>query len=327
MMSYDLLCLGNAIVDVICKIEEKKLLSLNVTKGSMKLVSENEFNKIINDLSNYNLIAGGSAANTAVGFASLGGNAGFVGQVGDDKLGNIFKQNINKKNVNFFRITNLTSKKSTSKSIILVTEDGERTMLTHIGASSVINFKDLKPMIFCNTKFIYIEGYLFDDPITKSTIIDICEEAKKNGVDVALSLSDTFCVIRHKKEFLNLITEFVNIVFCNELELKSLFGRSISTSLDHLTKIVKKGAVTLGGKGSLVFDKKETHKIKARKIKNIIDSTGAGDLYASGFLYGLTKNFTLIQCGELGSLVSSEIISYLGASPKNDLKKYLKFIS
>ncbi len=319
MNNYELICVGNAIVDVIANVDDDFLLNFNLIKGSMKIVDEDEFIEIFNQLKTFKTISGGSAANTAVGFSSCGGDVLFIGNVSNDEFGKKFKKSISQANVFFKSKLKNYKKDQTSKSIILVTKDAERTMCTYIGASAMLSHSDTKKIIFEGSKILYLEGYLFDKKDTKNSIIEMSKEAKSKGLLVSLSLSDKFCVDRHREDFLNLIKNQIDFVFANEEELKSLYQMNFENSLKLLREIVENGVITLGKKGSLVFSQKEKFTINSIS-KKVIDTTGAGDLYAAGFLFGLSKNMSFEECGKLGSICASEIISHLGARPKVELK-------
>ncbi len=320
MHKHDLICIGNAIVDIIVNVEESFLDKLSFPKGSMQIITNEEFEKIFEQISKFQTISGGSAANTAVGFSSFGGAAAFIGKVGNDKFGRLFEESIKKENI--FYSSNIDSNMSdlTSKSIVLVTKDAERTMCTFLGASTDIHLSEIDFSMFDKSKIVYFEGYLYDTETSKNTILEICKKIKNKNIICSLSLSDSFCIERHKNDFLNLIREHIDIVFCNHDELKALFNLDFQSSLASLRDIVKRGCVTLGSKGSIVFDDNEVLNISAISNKNVLDTTGAGDLYASGYLFGLSKKYSLHDCGQLGSLASSEIISYLGARPNKRLK-------
>ena len=322
MKNYDLICVGNAIVDVIANVEEKLLLKLNLIKGSMKIVSDQEFNEIFKQIKNHQIISGGSAANTAVGFSSCGGKSLFVGNVGEDKFGKSFERSILNEGVFFNPKLKNISSEPTSKSIILVTEDAERTMCTYLGASTSLCFSEIDKSLFDFARIIYFEGYLFDKEETKKTIVEMGKRARSNNILVSLSLSDKFCVERHRRDFINLIKNYVDIVFANESELTSLFQKNFSMSLQSLRKIVKLGSITLGEKGSIAFNEDKIINIKSKQTK-AVDTTGAGDLYASGFLFGIANNRPLKKCGELGAICAGEIITHFGARPKTKLKYIL----
>ncbi len=322
-MSNDLICVGNAIVDIVSKINDKTLDKFALKKGTMKIVTNQEFNSIFNNLKEYSIISGGSAANTAVGFSSLGGKAYFIGQLGNDNFGSVFQKDIMSEGVILKSHSALKDHQTTSKSMVLVSKDAERTMCTYLGASTKLSYNLIDNSIFEKKNIIYIEGYLFDKIETKNTIKKICEIAKINKMKISLSLSDVFCVERHRKDFLDLIKNYIDILFANQDELISLYSSNFKESLKNIRRSVKIGAITSGKQGSIVFNKKEIFNIEAKKTKTIVDTTGAGDIYASGFLFGISKNLTLKECGELGANCASKIISHFGARSQVKLKTLL----
>ena len=318
----DITFIGNAIVDIIAKTSDKLLMELKIPKGGMQLVDSETADKLINNIKESTVVSGGSAANTAVGFSSFGGNACFIGQTGLDKFGELFSDDINKSKV-FFENKVVNQLNKTSKSIILVTPDAERSMSTFLGASINFNINCINEDLILNSKVIYIEGYLFDQPAAKKAIYHCCKLAKDKNIQIALSLSDLFCVERHRSELLNLIVEFVDIVFANEQEIKSLYKSTLNKCVELIKNDVKLGAITLGHKGSIVFKGQNEHIIKPIKVETLIDTTGAGDLFASGFLYGYIKKYSIQNCGDLGSKAAAEIITYYGARPKISLKNLI----
>ena len=318
----DITFIGNAIVDIIAKTSDELLMELKIPKGGMQLVDSETADKLINNIKESAVVSGGSAANTAVGFSSFGGNACFIGQTGLDKFGELFSEDINKSKV-FFENKVVNQLNKTSKSIILVTPDAERSMSTFLGASINFNINCINEDLILNSKVLYIEGYLFDQPAAKKAIYHCCKLAKEKNIQIALSLSDLFCVERHRSEFLNLIVEFVDIVFANEQEIKSLYKSTLNKCVEFIKRDVKLGAITLGYKGSIVFKGQNEHIIKPIKVETLIDTTGAGDLFASGFLYGYIKKYSIQNCGDLGSKAAAEIITYYGARPKISLKNLI----
>lgn len=322
-MNNGLLCVGNAIIDIVSTIDDNFLNEFNLVKGSMKILSNEEFNLILDKLKKYNVISGGSAANTAVGFSSLGGKSHFIGQIGNDDFGKLFLKDINSQGVKFKSDISMKEKLPTSKSMVLVSNDAERTMCTFLGASTFLGNNLIEQSIFGKNKILYLEGYLFDKAETKKQIKEICVMSKKNKMKISLSLSDVFCVERHREDFLNLIENYVDLLFANENELETLFSLELNKSLLKLKKIVKIAAITRGEKGSIICDNNVTMKIESIKPTGIIDTTGAGDIYASGFLYGISRNFSLRDCGILGSKCASNIISHFGARPKMRLNALL----
>ena len=313
---------GNAIVDIVSQISDETLRDFNINKGSMHLIDEEMAEKLLAMIKNPTVVSGGSAANTAVGFSSLGGEAFFVGQIGNDDYGDLFSKNINESGVFFEKIETLTKEK-TSKSIILVTPDAERTMNTFLGASVNFNISSINEDLIMKSNYIYIEGYLFDQDHAKKAIYQCCKLAKDNDCKIALTLSDQFCVERHRQDFKDLIKQYVNIIFANEDEITSLFQNNLDESLIEIKDNVEIGAITLGPRGSVVFKNNESFSIDPIKVTKVLDTTGAGDLFASGFLYGLANDRSIKDCGYIGSKSAAEIIKHFGARPKTSLKTIL----
>ena len=329
-INRDITYLGNAIIDIVSEISDDMLSELQIPKGGMQLVDTETADKLINIVRNPTIVSGGSAANTAVGFSSFGGSACFIGQTGSDKFGRLFSDNINKSKV-FFENKFENKSNKTSKSIILVTPDAERSMSTFLGASIDFNINCINEDLILNSKILYIEGYLFDQLAAKKAIYHCCKLAQKNNIQIALSLSDSFCVERHREDFLNLIKTFINIIFANSSELKALYQLNYDLSLWAIRSDVETGAVTQGENGAFVWSNNgdataEEHEelaINAHEVKTVVDTTGAGDLFASGFLYRLMNDYPLVACGNLGSKAASEIIQYYGARPKISLKRLI----
>ena len=321
-LNKDVTFIGNAIVDILAKTTDEFLNKLQIQKGAMQLIDTKTSDKLLENIKDPIIISGGSAANTAVGFSLFGGKASFIGQIGSDEFGDLFSKDINNSGVFFKKnISNASGK--TSKSIILVTPDAERSMNTFLGASVNFNLNSINEDLISNSKLIYIEGYLFDQSDAKKAIYHCCRLAKSNNVKIALSLSDLFCVDRHRDEFLELILEFVDVIFANETEIKSLFQSNLQDSITKIKNYVEIGAITLGAKGSIVFNKKNEYNVHSSNVKKIVDTTGAGDLFASGFLFGLIKKLPIEECGTLGSKAAAEIIAYYGARPKISLKNFI----
>jgi len=314
--------IGNAIVDILSKMSNETLNKLKIPKGSMQLVDEEETNKILECIQDPSIISGGSAANTAVGFNSLGGKCSFVGQIGNDKFGNLFSKDLNNSGI-FFEFKNSQITEKTSKSIILVTPDAERSMNTFLGASIKFNINSFEEHFIINSSMIYIEGYLFDQPEAKEAIYHCCSLAKSHNKKVALSLSDLFCVDRHRIDFLNLIENYVDIIFANEHEIKSLYKSDLVQSINTIKDNVDFGAITLGSKGAIVFENKAEYIIDPIFIEELVDTTGAGDLFAAGFLFGFVNKYSIEKCGHLGNKAASEIVKHIGARPKISLKSIL----
>ena len=315
----DVTFIGNAIVDILAQTTDEILKKLQIPKGAMQLIDKETSDDLLKNIKDPRIISGGSAANSAVGFSLFGGKSAFIGQTGSDEFGDLFSNDINNSGV-YFEKNIYNALGQTSKSIILVTPDAERSMNTFLGASVNFNLNSINEDLINYSKLIYIEGYLFDQSDAKKAIYYCCRLAKSKGVKIALSLSDLFCVDRHRDEFLELILEFVDVIFANESEIKSLFKSNLQDSIAKIKNYVEIGAITLGAKGSIVFKKQNQYNINSSKVKKIVDTTGAGDLFASGFLFGLIKKRPIEECGTLGSKAAAEIIAYYGARPKISLK-------
>ncbi len=321
-LKYQVCFIGNAIVDIISKITDENLKELKIPKGSMQLVDEKLSDKILDYIKSPTIISGGSAANTAVGFSSFGGICSFIGQIGKDDFGTLFSKDLNNSGV-FFENKIVHASEKTSKSIVLVTPDAERSMNTYLGASVKFNLDCINEDLIIHSKIIYIEGYMFDQSDAKKAIYYCCKLAKQNNCKVALSLSDSFCVERHREEFSDLINKFVDILFANEAEIQSLYQSSLQESLKKIKENIEVGAITLGAKGSIVFQSQIENLVPSIGVNNPVDTTGAGDIFASGFLFGLINNYSIKDCGKLGNKVASDIIKSIGARPKISLKTFL----
>jgi len=311
--------IGNAIVDILSKTSYEMLHKLQIPKGCMQIVDHETCDKILKYIQNPSIISGGSAANTAVGYNSFGGKCCFIGQIGNDKFGDLFAKDLNNSGV-FFQDKDLQLAEKTSKSIVLVTPDAERSMNTFLGASNKFNIKSFDEKFIINSSMIYIEGYLFDQPEAKQAIFYCCNIAKSQNKKVALSLSDLFCVDRHRIDFLKLIDEYVDIIFANEEEIKSLYQSELKESINNIKNNVDFGAITLGSKGSVVFENKLEYFVDPISVAELVDTTGAGDLFAAGFLFGFFNKYSIEKCGHLGNKAASEIIRHVGARPKISLK-------
>ncbi len=322
MSKYQVCFIGNAIVDIISKFSDENLKELKIPKGSMQLIDKKSSYKILDYIKNPIIISGGSAANSAVGFSSFGGSCSFIGQIGNDDFGTLFSKDLNNSGV-FFENKMFETSEETSKSIVLVTPDAERTMNTYLGASIQFSISCINKDLIINSKIIYIEGYLFDQSDAKKAIYYCCELAKAHNCKVALSLSDSFCVDRHREEFSELINKFVDIIFANEAELQSLYQLNLQESLKKIKENAEVGAITLGFKGSVVFQNRIENLVPSVLVNDPVDTTGAGDIFASGFLFGLTNNYSLEDCGKLGNKVAADIVKYVGARPRTQLKTFL----
>tara|TARA_B100001057_G_C22825472_1_gene941242 strand:+ start:1172 stop:2140 length:969 start_codon:yes stop_codon:yes gene_type:complete len=320
MISPNLICVGNAIVDILVKVDNSFLAAYNLNKGSMSLVNNEEFNKIFSQFTKYKITSGGSAANTAVGYSSFGGNSLFFGSVGKDEFGSSFKKDLNDIGIKFLLSEDNFLNTKTSKSLILVSPDGERTMCTFLDASVSLSLKNFNQSIFKNNNILYLEGYLFDKKETKQAMIDLCKYARNERSIICLSLSDSFCVERHREDFFLLIKKYVDILFGNDKEINSLFNEQ---EKENINSIVDIAVVTRGSKGATIFKDNYKEFIPSINGLNVVDTTGAGDLFASGFLFGFSKNLTLQNCGKLATKAASNIIQQYGARPVNDLSKLI----
>ena len=305
-----ILGIGNAIIDVICKVSEKFLIENNLTKGTMKLVfEEKEFQNLIKDLKIERTLSGGSVANSIVGLAQLKNKVGFIGKISDDNFGNEYEKGLLKENVEFF-YTKKKEELPTGTCLILVTPDSERTMCTYLGTAGKINENDIKPDVISSNEIIFLEGYLWDEGEPRKAFA----KAMKNAKRVAMSLSDQFCVDRHKKDFFELVKNKLDITFANEQEIMSLINaKSFNEVIVFAKQINKHLVITRGAKGSIVIRNKEITEYPAQKDLKIVDLTGAGDLFAAGYLHGFINDFSIQKSLEQGTILSSKIIQILGA--------------
>jgi len=316
---FDVIGIGNAIVDIIGRCDEAYLAKIDAAKGSMRLVGADDVKKIYTTMGPAMEISGGSAANTIAGVASFGGKAAFIGTVADDEFGKIFTHDIHSIGVTF-DTQPIANGAPTSRSLILVTPDGERTMNTFLGISTSLNETQLNHQLIEESEILYLEGYLFDEPQAKQAFRSALKTAKKANRKVALTLSDGFCVDRHRNEFIELIRAGIDILFANESEIKSLYQtESFDLAAKTVSNDVRLAALTRSEKGSVIFADGKSIEITSEKIPAVVDTTGAGDLYAAGFLFGYSKGYELPICGQLASLAAAEIISHIGARPEVSL--------
>lgn len=321
---YDVVGIGNAIVDVLAKVGDGFLSERKLPKGGMSLVEAKEAGKIYADIIPEREVSGGSAANTVAGLASLGAATAFIGKVHDDELGQDFSRDIGAAGIDFFTEP-LTQGPSTGRSIVLVTPDAERSMFTYLGASEKLSEEDIDENIIKAGKIIYLEGYLWDKEEAKKAMVKACELAHKYNRKVAFSLSDKSVVKRHRQEFLNLVKDYVDILFGNEEEIKTLFTENdFYKTLEMLKPDVEIAAITRSAKGSVVVNGRTITFVEAEKVDDVIDSTGAGDLYAAGFLYGIINERSLGTCAMIGSIAAAEIISHYGARPEVSLRGFVR---
>lgn len=321
---YDVVGIGNAMVDVMAKVGDGFLSERKLAKSEMTLVNAQDAGKIYADIMPEREVSGGSAANTVAGLASLGGAPAFIGKVHDDELGQEFSRSIGGAGVDFFTPP-LNQGPMTGRSIVLVTPDAERSMFTYLGAAARLSAEDIDENIIKSTKIVYLEGYLWDEGEAKEAIKKACELAHKHNKKVAFSLSDKSCVDRHREEFLKLISDSVDILFGNEEEIKALFQEpDFYKTLDMIKTEVETAAITRSDKGSVIVNGRTKTFVEAEKVENVVDTTGAGDLYAAGFLYGYTQERSLGTCALIGSIAAAEIISHYGARPDVSLRGFVR---
>jgi adenosine kinase len=318
---FDVLGIGNAIVDVLARTEDDFLIKQGMQKGTMALIDEAGASKIYDAMGPAVEISGGSAANTIVGVASLGGRAAFVGKVKDDELGRVFAHDIRAAGVAFYTPP-ASEGPSTARCYVLVTPDGERTMNTYLGAAQDLHPNDIDEEAIAATGITYLEGYLWDPPHAKEAFLKAAKIAHAAGRDVALTLSDAFCVDRYRTEFVELIRSgTVDLVFANERELHSLYETAdFDTAVNALRKDARMGVVTRSEKGCLIITREETDAVPAAPVARVVDATGAGDLFAAGFLVGLSRGADNRTCARLGAMAAAEVIQHLGARPETSLK-------
>ncbi|MBC8013259.1 MAG: adenosine kinase [Methyloceanibacter sp.] len=321
--TYDVVGIGNAIVDIIARCDEGFLSKLNLAKGSMRLIDADEANRLYASMGPAIERSGGSVANAIAGLASFGAKCGFIGRVAADQFGGIFRHDIRSLGVAYDTLP--ADGAPTARCLILVTPDGERTMNTFLGASVDFRPEDLDLALIGAAKIVYLEGYLFDRDEAKAAFREAARRAKAVGAKVALTLSDAFCVDRHRDDFKALVREGADIVFANEKEITTLYQvNSFAEAADAALKNCEMAVLTRSEAGSVIVAAGETIEIAAEKVPQVVDLTGAGDLYAAGFLYGLTQGAPLPACGRLGSLAAGEVIGHIGARPEMSLRQLAK---
>jgi sugar/nucleoside kinase (ribokinase family) len=317
--SIDVVGIGNAIVDVIAHAEDQFLRREGLVKGTMVLIDAPRAEALYQLMGPAIEASGGSAGNTMAGLASLGGTGAYIGKVRDDFLGQVFRHDITAIGVRFDTPA-AKSGPGTARCLILVTPDGQRTMNTYLGACIELGPPDIDPDIVAAAQITYLEGYLFDPPHAQEAFRKAAAIAHTAGRRVALSLSDPFCVGRHRAAFRDLVEGHVDILFANEAEICSLYETdNFATAATTVRRHVAIAALTRSAAGSVILANGAEHRVAAAPVSRVVDTTGAGDLYASGFLYGLTRGLPLPICGEIGSLCAAEIISHVGARPESEL--------
>ena len=314
-LAYDVVAIGNALVDVIAAVEDRFLVDEEVVKGSMTLVDAQRSAHLFSRIDDPTQTSGGSAANTAYGLASLGGRAGFIGKIAEDSFGDAFASDMERVGVGF-HAGRMSATEPTGRCIIAVTPDGQRSMSPFLGAASLLEPDDISREAVQSAAVVFLEGYLFDRDHAKEAFRVAAKYAHEAGRKVSLTLSDSFCVDRHRDDFMDLILNDIDILFCNEFELMSLYQVSdYEEALGQLRQDCEFAAVTRDKRGSVVINGHDVVHIEPEPVERVVDATGAGDLYAAGFLYGFTRGMPIEHCGRLGSLSASEVITHVGPRP------------
>jgi fructokinase len=318
--TLDVVGIGNAIVDVLVRTDDDTIDNHQLTKGTMALVDEQQAEALYASLGPGLETSGGSAANTLAGIAQLGGRAGFIGRVRNDQLGAIFSHDIKAVGARY-QTPAATSGPSTARCLILVTPDAQRTMCTYLGASVQLHPDDLDLEMVAQAKVLYLEGYLWDSDDANAAFIAAAKVARDHGGEVALSLSDAFCVERHRDSFQELVDGHVDILFANEMEITSLYkSNSFEEAAEQVRGRCKVAALTRSEQGSVILNGSGTHPISTFNLGKLVDTTGAGDLYAAGFLHAYCQGQAIDACGRLGSLCAGQVVTQLGPRPQADLK-------
>jgi len=316
---FDVVGIGNAIVDVLAKTDDAFLATHDLPKGAMTLIDGDTAERLYKEMDSPLEQSGGSAANTIAGLASLGGECAFIGKVHDDGLGDSFRDAIRAMSVTF-DTPSTTDSASTARCLIFVTPDAQRTMQTYLGACIELGPRDIDQEIVEAAKITYLEGYLWDPAAAKEAFIRAATIAHEAGNRVSLSLSDPFCVDRHRSDFLRLLEGHVDILFANEDEIKALYEvDDFDAALQYVRGHCEIAALTRGEKGSVVVSGDEVHVVDAAPVEQVVDTTGAGDAYAAGFLYGITHHLDLHDAACIGGVAAAEVISHMGARPAEPL--------
>ena len=315
----DVIGVGNAIVDVIAQAEDRQLDTLGLEKGAMTLIDSDRARELYEQMGTGIESSGGSAANTLAGIASLGGNGAYIGKVRDDQLGEVFSHDIRAAGVDY-RLRPVADGPPTARCLIFVTPDAQRTMQTFLGVSVELGPDDIDPEAIGDASITYLEGYLFDKDEAKEAFVKAAEIAHAAGRKVSLSLSDPFCVDRHRASFLHLVEGHIDILFANEAEITSLYEtEDFDVAMGNVRGHCEIAALTRGAEGAVIVTADVVVEIAAAPVARVVDTTGAGDLFAAGVLCGLTKGYELATCGRIGSIASAEIISHYGARPEASL--------
>lgn len=320
--TLDVVGIGNAIIDLLAHADDSFLAEQNLAKGAMTLVDEDTAERLYSAMGPVTRASGGSAGNTIAGLGSLGAKCGYIGKLKQDELGAAYRHDLLAAGVRF-TTPMATDGPSTARCMIFVTSDAERTMNTYLGACVNLNADDIDTEMVAAAKVTYLEGYLYDEPHAKEAFHRASDVAHAAGRKVALSLSDAFCVERHRADFLDLIANRIDILFANESELLALFQvEDFDAAIEQLKPMVEIAAVTRSAQGSVAIRGDERVESPAAHVERVVDTTGAGDLYAAGFLYGLTQELPLAECCRIAGLAAAEVISHFGARPETPLREY-----
>jgi sugar/nucleoside kinase (ribokinase family) len=320
--TFDALCIGNAICDVFAHVEEDFLARESLVKGSMRLIDTEEAVRLYEKMGQTTRISGGSAGNTAAAVASLGGKTAYFGKVAKDDLGDAYRHDMRGTGVHF-ETPALIDGVPTARSMILITPDGERTMNTYLGACVELSENDVDPQVVAASAFTYMEGYLWDPPAAKRAFLKAAEIAHGAGRKVSLTLSDSFCVDRYRSEFLTMMRDgTIDLLFANEHELRALYETAdVDTAIAAVREDCALTALTLGAEGAMAISREKTVRVPAQKVDEIVDLTGAGDLFAAGFLVAQSRDYDLSMSAELGCLCAAEVIGHVGARPERALRQ------
>ncbi|WP_374649828.1 adenosine kinase [Rhizorhabdus sp.] len=320
--TLDVVGIGNAIIDLLAHADDSFLTEQNLAKGAMTLVDEDTAERLYAAMGPVTRASGGSAGNTIAGLGSLGAKCGYIGKLKQDELGAAYRHDLLAAGVHF--TTPMASDgPSTARCMIFVTSDAERTMNTYLGACVNLKAEDIDAEMVAAAKITYLEGYLYDERHAKEAFHRASDIAHGAGRKVALSLSDAFCVERHRADFLDLIANRIDILFANESELLALFQtEDFDAAVERLKPMVEIAAITRSAQGSVAIRGDERVESPAARVERVVDTTGAGDLYAAGFLYGLTQDLPLAECGRIAGLAAAEVISHFGARPETPLREY-----
>jgi sugar/nucleoside kinase (ribokinase family) len=324
--AFDVVGIGNALVDVISSVDDAFVETHGFPRGAMTLIDLDQAESIYDDMPPAQETSGGSCANTIAGLASFGSSAAFIGRVRDDQLGDVYTHDLRSLGVHF-EVAPATDGPATGRCLIMVTPDAQRTQCTYLGASTFIAPEDVDPDVVARSQVTYLEGYLWDQPSAKDALRKAAAAARDARRRVSLTLSDPFCVKRHRSEFRMLVEHEVDVLFGNELEICSLYEvDDFDVALQRVRGHCQIAALTRSERGSVVVAGEEVHVVDAHSVDRLVDTTGAGDQYAAGFLYGLTRGLDLATCGRLGSAAAAEVISHFGARPLVSLAALAKTV-